>query len=122
MAGPIAGMIVAALGVWGAAVVAFGPGVGWDVALGLAGPVVAVVASWVAIVRAHRQDPASVTGVLLRGFAGKMVFFGAYVVGVWLLAEPEPTAFIASFTGSFLGLYLAEAVLLQRLGGTGLRT
>jgi hypothetical protein len=46
-----------------------------------------------------------------------MVFFGVYVVGVWTLVRPERTAFIASFTGSFLVLYLAEAVLLQRLTG-----
>ena len=57
------------------------------------------------------------TGVLMAGFAGKMVFFGVYVVGVWTLVRPERTAFIASFTGSFLVLYLAEAVLLQRLTG-----
>ena len=115
-------MVTAAMAMWALGLVVFGLAAAQDVALGVAGPLVAVVLTWVAIVGAHRRDPALVTGVLLRGFAGKMVFFGVYVVAIWLTTRPEPVAFMASFTGAFLVLYMAEAVLLQRLSASGPRS
>ena len=118
---PVAGMLAASAAAWLAAVGVFGREVGRDVALGLAAPLAAVVVSWALLVRAHRRDPAGVTGVLLQGFVGKVIFFGVYVVAVWTQARPDPVPFIASFTGSFLALYLAEAILLRRLVGAGPR-
>ena len=53
--------------------------------------------------------------VMLAGFAGKMVFFGAYVAmmlrGFGLAAMP----FATSFTVFFIGIYAMEALFLQRL-------
>jgi hypothetical protein len=119
---PIGGMVAGVLAAWIAAVAVFGRAIGRDVAFGMAAPLAAVVVTWVLVVRAHRRGPAAVTSVMLQGFVGKMIFFGVYVVAVWTQARPEPVPFIASFTGSFLALYLVEAMLLGRLFRAGPRT
>lgn len=83
-----------------------------EILLGMLGPLTASVATWIAIDRAHRRDPARVTTVLMRAFGAKMLFFGAYVVLVarlWLL---ELTPFATSFAIYFLGL---QAVLASRV-------
>jgi len=120
--GPVAGMVAGTVVAWLGVVGVFGGAVARDAALGMAGPLVAVVVTWVLVVRAHRRSAADVTRVMVQGFAGKMVFFGVYVVAVWRQAGPDPIPFIASFTGSFLMLYLAEAILLDRLFRSGPRT
>jgi len=119
---PVALMLAGCLAVWAAVVAAFGTDVGRDVALGMSGPFVAVAVTWVLVVRAHRRNPAGVTGVLLTAFVGKMIFFGVLVVAIWTGARPEPIPFMVSFTGSFLTLYSVEAVLLGRLSRGGPRT
>jgi hypothetical protein len=119
---PIGGMLAGAAAAWLAAVAVFGLEVGRDVAFGMAAPLAAVVVTWVLVVRAHGRNPAAVTGVMVQGFVGKVIFFGVYVVAVWTKVRPEPVPFIASFTGSFLGLYLVEAILLGRLFRAGPRT
>jgi hypothetical protein len=86
-----------------------------DIALGMAGPLVAVAASWVMTERAYRQDPVRVTAVTMGAFAAKMVFFGVYVAAVVKLVGVHPVPFVVSFTCYFVGLYLMEAVLMRRL-------
>jgi hypothetical protein len=52
---------------------------------------------------------------MMTGFVVKMVFFGAYVAVVLKgLAQPA-VPFAVSFTGSFVTLYLIEALALRRL-------
>ena len=82
---------------------------------GAIAPLVAAALSWLSIERAHRRNPASVTNVMLAGFAAKMVFFGGYVVVVLRVFGVRPMPFIASFTTCFIGSYLVEALLLKRL-------
>ncbi len=43
-------------------------------------PLVIAVGTWVAVERTHQANPSAVTAVMMGGFLGKMVFFGAYVV------------------------------------------
>jgi hypothetical protein len=88
---------------------------GAAIVLGMIAPLVATVVSWRSIERTHRRDPRRVTGILMAGFAAKMVFFGGYVVAVLGLSAVRPAPFIASFTAFFIGLYLIEALYLKRL-------
>ena len=55
------------------------------------------------------------TSLMMAAFAGKMVFFGAYVVLVLRGLPVQPLPFIISFTAYFIGLYLIEALYLKRL-------
>jgi hypothetical protein len=92
-----------------------------EVLFGMAAPLVSAVASWQVIQRAHAVAPASVTKVLIVGFAVKALLFGAYVaIGLVVLAL-RPVPFIAAFTGYYVALHLGEALLLKRLIAFGER-
>ena len=110
---PVGWMVGLSVGAWLAAVAVFGFGL--ELLLGMAGPLAMAVGSWVVVERTYQQSPAGVTAVMIGGFAGKMVFFGAYVVIVLrgLAVRPEP--FVAAFTAYFIGLYAIEALYLKRL-------
>jgi hypothetical protein len=64
--------------------------------------------------RTHARAPERVTGVLVAGFAIKMVFFGAYIA---LLAAfgMRLRPFVVSFALYFIALHAIEAGYLRRL-------
>jgi hypothetical protein len=86
-----------------------------EVALGLAGPLLAGCVTWWLVRRTLLRAPEQLTNVMLKAFAAKMVFFGAYVVVVMRGVPLSATAFVVSFTVSFVGVYVIEALFLQRL-------
>ena len=88
---------------------------------GMAGPLVAVTASWVLAERTFRRNPEALTGLMVAAFAGKMVFFGAYVVIALSVAGLQPMPFVASFTSYFIALYLVEALCMRRLYAGAIR-
>src|SRR5438105_1025916 len=108
--------IVALCSVSAAAAIALvGPDARLAILAGMAGPAVAVCASWIAIERAFRRDPSRVTGLMMTGFVAKMLGFALFVVialkGLALPARP----FAVSFACYFVVLYCTEALLLKRL-------
>ena len=112
---PVGLMVGASVGSWLAATALLGAQTGVAVFLGMLAPLAMTVGSWVAIERAHRRNPADVTRLMMAAFAGKMVFFGAYVVVVLRGLSVQPQPFVISFTAYFIGLYLVEALYLRRL-------
>jgi hypothetical protein len=93
----------------------FGARFGSEVWLGMLGPLAVVSVTWVLTERVYRTHPERLTAMMISGFAGKLLFFGAYVglaVGV-LGVRPAP--FAISFTGYFIVLHMIEALLLKRL-------
>jgi hypothetical protein len=108
-------MVGAGLVTWLAATLGFGAHAALAALLGMAGPLVVAVTTWLMAEQTYRRNPAALTGLMIAGFVGKMVFFGAYVAGVvWLLGQPA-VPFAVSFTGSFISLHLIEALALRRL-------
>jgi len=85
------------------------------VLLGMIGPLMIAVGSWVLMERTYRQRPQALTAVMIAAFAFKLVFFGAYVVVMLRVLALRPIPFVASFTGYVVGLYLMEALYLRRL-------
>ena len=85
------------------------------VLLGLAGPLSVVSVSWLVMARTFRRDPSRLTSLMMLAFAGKMVFFAAYVAIALKVVGVRPAPFVASFVVSFVGLYFVEAVSLRRL-------
>ena len=85
------------------------------VVLGVVGPLAAVLVTWMVVKRIWRARPELLTGVMVAGFAGKMVFFGAYVTAMLTLVALPAIPFVISFTISFIALYAMEAVWMQRL-------
>jgi hypothetical protein len=108
-------MIGVSVSAWLAATAVLGMQTGVAVLLGMLAPLAMAVGSWVAIERVYRRSPAAVTRLMMAAFAGKMVFFGAYVVVVLGGLTVQPLPFIVSFTTYFIGLYLVEALWLRRL-------
>ena len=89
--------------------------IGKDIWFGMAAPLLVVSASWLLVERVYRTNPERLTSMMIGAFAGKLVFFAAYVglaIGV-LGAQPVP--FAASFAGYFIVLHMIEALWLKRL-------
>jgi hypothetical protein len=52
---------------------------------------------------------------MILAFAGKMVFFGAYVTLALTMFPLRPVPFVISFTSYFIALHVTEAIWLRRL-------
>lgn len=85
---------------------------------GMAGPLVAVCLSWLAVRRAHRRGPERVMAVMMAGFALKLVFFGAYIAVMIKAVGLRPLPFVTAFVSYFIALYAMQAFLLWRLLGS----
>ena len=84
---------------------------------GTVGPLAVAIATWLLAQRTYRRDPGALTGLMMAGFAAKMVFFGAYVTLMIKGLSQPAVPFVVSFTGSFIALHLIEALALRRLFG-----
>ena len=88
---------------------------GREVWAGMLAPLVVVIVTWVMIERVYKAAPERLTSVMMAAFAGKLIFFGAYVglaIGVLRL---ELLPFAASFAGYFIVLHAIEALWMKRL-------
>jgi hypothetical protein len=110
---PVEWMVGASVASWLAAIAVFGTSV--ELFLGMIAPLAMAVGTWVAVERTYRRNATDVTAVMIGGFLGKVVFFGAYVVIVLRGFSVRPVPFVMSFTAYFIGLYLVEALYLKRL-------
>ena len=108
-------MAGAAFGSWLAATAVVGTHSSGELLLGMLGPLAAVLVSWVIAERTYRASPERMTAVMIAAFAAKLVFFGTYVAVMLGVLAFRPVAFVASFTGHFIGLYSMEALYLHRL-------
>ena len=88
---------------------------GREVWLGMLAPLMVVSATWVLTARVYRTHPERLTSVMISAFAGKLVFFGAYVGLAIGVLGVKPVPFAASFAGYFIVLHLVEALWLKRL-------
>lgn len=114
MTAPLLWMTGLSAGVW-LVLVAVAPQLNPEALLGLLGPLVSALATWVVVARTAAVAPVKVTGVMVTGLAVKMVFFGVYVAGMLKGAGLRPVPFVLSFAGSFIALHAVEAVFLRRL-------
>ncbi|MBI4471857.1 MAG: hypothetical protein HY646_04255 [Acidobacteria bacterium] len=106
-----AGLIASSLAV----ALLFGLQTGRDAGLGLLGPLVAMICTWIAVERTHRRRPEGVTPVMIKAFAAKMVFFAAYITVILRTELVEPVPFVISFTIYYLALQITAAIALRRL-------
>jgi hypothetical protein len=118
---PLVTMVGAGLLVGLMATTLFGSQVFAETALGTLGPLVAACGSWLLIERTMRRDSTQVTPMMMKLFAVKMLFFGAFVVAAILGLRLRPVPFMVSFTSAFVAMYALEAFYLQRLFAAGLR-
>jgi len=111
----VAVMVAAGFGSWLVASLLLGSRVRLELLCGMIGPLAGVSGSWVLVERTHRRNPQAVTSVMIAAFGLKLLFFGAYVAVMLVGLSLRPAPFMASFVSYFCGLYLVEALYLQRL-------
>ena len=111
---PLVWMIGASVMSWSVVRVLGGDRVHPEALFGMLGPLASACATWIAVRWALGPGSASVTGVLIAGFALKMVFFGTYVTVMLRTLALRPVPFVLSFTGYFIALYAMEALFLRR--------
>jgi hypothetical protein len=114
-------MAAAAAVCWGAVAILTG-GHSMAVALGMVGPLVAAVVSWIIVERTQASAPERVSAALIKLFAAKVLLFGGYVVMVATVFPEGRTAFIVSFTCHYILLHVVEAVYLRRLFAVAARS
>ena len=113
-------MAGASIASWLAATRLLGVDANLEIVLGMIGPLLAAVATWVLVERTYTSHPERLTPLMIQAFAAKMVFFGAYVV-VMLTALPvRPVEFVVSFTSYFIALHVTEALCMRRLFARGM--
>jgi hypothetical protein len=108
-------MVAASLVCWGTLTLVMGPEHRTAVLSGSAGPLVAALGTWIVVERLHRHRPAQVSSAMIKLFAAKMLFFGAYVAAAVMLLPRATRAFVVSFTSQYIMLHFIEAVFLRRL-------
>jgi uncharacterized membrane protein YdfJ with MMPL/SSD domain len=112
---PVAVMAAAGVGSWLVASLLLDSRTRLEVLCGMIGPLVAACGSWVLIARTHRRDPQAVTARMIAAFGFKLVFFGVYLAVMLRALSLRPGPFVASFVCYVAGLYVMEALYLQRL-------
>ncbi len=112
---PLAWMLGASLTSWLLVTMLAPAPVNPELLFGMMGPLLASGVAWLFVERAHAQAPERVMPVLMQAFAGKMLFFGAYVVVMLRGLGLRPVPFVVSFTAYFIGLYAMQALFLRRL-------
>lgn len=88
---------------------------GKEVWLGMLAPLVVVTVTWIVTERVYTTHPERLTSVMISAFAGKLIFFGAYVGLAIGVLGVKPVPFALSLTGYFIALHLIEALWLKRL-------
>jgi hypothetical protein len=86
-----------------------------EIWIGMLAPLAAAILSWISMERQYMRRPEGLTSLLIKAFAVKVVFFGAYVAIVLSSGLVRPIPFAVSFIVYFLGLHIVEAVGLHRL-------
>jgi hypothetical protein len=86
-----------------------------EIWLGMAGPLLVASGTWVLVERVYKERPERLTPLMITTFAGKLVFFGAYVGLAIGLLHVRPIPFIVSFTAYYIALHMIEALCMKRL-------
>jgi len=112
---PVVWMIAGAIGSATVAGLVTAPDIRAAIVLGMVGPLAATIVTWVAVEHAYRRDPLAVTGVMLRAWLLKALFFTIYLIAVIRGLGVSGQPFAVSLASYFLVLHLIEAMLLKRL-------
>ncbi len=100
---------------WLAITVIAGPSTRLEVFLGMLGPLLVSIVSWLMAGRMFRARPERLTALMVTAFAAKLAFFGGYVTLCLGPLGLAPAPFAASLTVYYIALHLTEAVGLRRL-------
>ncbi|MBI2150309.1 MAG: hypothetical protein HYU27_06855 [Acidobacteria bacterium] len=108
-------MVAASLTVWVGTAAIVDRRTSIEVLYGMLGPLAAACVTGLLAERTYKRNPEKLTRLMTMAFAGKMVFFGAYLGVMLRLIRLRPAPFAVSFVGYLVALYVMEALYLRRL-------
>jgi hypothetical protein len=112
---PIAWLTGASVTSWLAVTAIAGDRLNPEALFGMLGPLAGTCVSWLSVERTHRSAPERVIGVMIVGFAIKLVFFALYVALMLRLMALRPVPFVGVFVTYFIVLNAMQALFLKRL-------
>lgn len=112
---PIAWLTGASVTSWLAVTAIAGDRLNPEALFGMLGPLAGTCVSWLSVERTHRSAPERVIGVMIVGFAVKLVFFALYVALMLRLMALRPVPFVGVFVTYFIVLNAMQALFLKRL-------
>ena len=88
-----------------------------EIFLGLVGPVLVGFITIFFMIKYSNSRAIRFNRMLFRGFAIKFIFYGIFIITIFTVYPFKPIPFMCSFTSSFIGLHLMEAIVLKKIQG-----
>ena len=88
-----------------------------EIFLGLVGPVLVGFITIFFMIKYSNSRAIRFNRMLARGFAIKFIFYGIFIITIFTVYSFKPVPFMCSFTSSFIGLHLMEAIVLKKIQG-----
>ena len=85
-----------------------------EIFFGISAPVFVGFATVYFMIKYSNYSATNLNKMLMSGFAIKFIFYGLYIIIIFTVYPFKPIPFICSFTASFIGLHLMEAVVLKK--------
>ena len=99
---------------------AAGLGAEREIWLGMLGPMLASVVTWMVIGREKNLTQQKMLRCLIQAFVVKFLFFGAYVIVLVKTDQIRPGLFVCCFALFYIALHIAEAFELRRVQTLGI--
>ena len=88
-----------------------------EIFLGLIGPVLVGFITIFFMIKYSNSRAIRFNKMLVRGFAIKFIFYGVFIITIFTVYSFKPIPFMCSFTVSFIGLHMMEAIVLKKIQG-----
>ena len=88
-----------------------------EIFLGLVGPVLVGFITIFFMIKYSNSRAIRFNRMLVRCFAIKFIFYGVFIITIFTVYSFKPVPFMCSFTSSFIGLHLMEAIVLKKIQG-----
>ena len=88
-----------------------------EIFLGLVGPVLVGFITIFFMIKYSNSRAIRFNRMLVRGFAIKFIFYGVFIITIFTVYSFKPIPFMCSFTVSFIGLHMMEAIVLKKIQG-----
>ena len=88
-----------------------------EIFLGLVGPVLVGFITIFFMIKYSNSRAIRFNRMLVRGFAIKFIFYGIFIITIFTVYSFKPVPFMCSFTISFIGLHMMEAIVLKKIQG-----
>ena len=88
-----------------------------EIFLGLVGPVLVGFITVFYMIKYSNSRAIRFNKMLVRGFAIKFIFYGVFIITIFTVYSFKPIPFMCSFTVSFIGLHMMEAIVLKKIQG-----